>query len=474
MNDGGRSSIQSPILSNLPPARSTLSPPFTASTDEGKTIKVKVSFTDDEGGEETLTSAATVAVTASPNHPAIGWLKLLGMAEVGQSLRVIGLSSGYGLTIDDANGLTNATFNYQWIRNDGTTDVDIPNATGESYTLTDDDEGKTIKVRMSFIDDAGNEETLTSTETTAVTARPSSSELSAPTSLSVSWSQGEEKGIELNWTAPEGTITGYQILRLETPTRSRWWEPYPYGCTPLTEVHVSDTGSDATTYTDTDVREGASYTYSVRAINSDGVGWKAYRSFNLQWWPSGVPGTLYRAPTNLVSSQIKNGVGLTWNAPEGEVTGYQILRRSPEQCDYGYRVYVENTNSTDTHWADRDVVAGTRYQYHVRAMNDVGAGRLDTRTLFRPTAAELVVPAEVKVMAWKKGSRNGVVVRGAGGPGGGSQVGGGTVRIGGRVPWGAEVEYAYRAGYDSRGRVSVTHVVDQRGYAVMLTAPEGV
>ena len=30
--------------------------------------------------------------------------------------------------------------------------------------------------------------------------------------------------------------------------------------------------------------------------------------------------------------------------------------------------------------------------------------------LFRPTAAELVVPAEVKVMAWKKGGRNGVVV----------------------------------------------------------------
>ena len=92
--------------------------------------------------------------------------------------------------------------------------------------------------------------------------------------------------------------------------------------------------------------------------------------------------------------------------------------------------------------------------------------------LFRPSAAELVVPAEVKVMAWKKGGRNGVVVRGAGGPGGGSTPGGGTVRIGGRVPWGAEVEYAYRAGYDSRGRVSVTHVVDKRGYSVMLTQPE--
>ena len=93
--------------------------------------------------------------------------------------------------------------------------------------------------------------------------------------------------------------------------------------------------------------------------------------------------------------------------------------------------------------------------------------------LFQPSAAELVVPAEVKVMAWKKGGRNGVVVRGAGGPGaGGNQPGGGTVRIGGRVPWGAEVEYAYRAGYDSRGRVSVTHLVDERGYGGMLTQPE--
>ena len=91
--------------------------------------------------------------------------------------------------------------------------------------------------------------------------------------------------------------------------------------------------------------------------------------------------------------------------------------------------------------------------------------------LFRPSAAELVVPAEVKVMAWKKGGRNGVVVRGAGGPGSGSTPGGGTVRIGGRVPWGAEVEYAYRAGYDSRGQMSVTHLVDERGYSVMLTKP---
>ncbi len=82
--------------------------------------------------------------------------------------------------------------------------------------------------------------------------------------------------------------------------------------------------------------------------------------------------------------------------------------------------------------------------------------------LFAPSAAELVAPVELKVLAWKKGGRNGMVIRGAGGPGGDS------IRVGGRVPWGAEVEYAYTTGYDSRGRVSVNHVVDQRDCSAML------
>ena len=91
--------------------------------------------------------------------------------------------------------------------------------------------------------------------------------------------------------------------------------------------------------------------------------------------------------------------------------------------------------------------------------------------LFRPTAAELVAPVELKVMAWKKDDRKGVVVKGAGGPHSGSTPGG-TVRIGGRVPWGAEVEYAYTSGYDSRGQVSVNHIVDERGYGGMLKRSE--
>ena len=89
--------------------------------------------------------------------------------------------------------------------------------------------------------------------------------------------------------------------------------------------------------------------------------------------------------------------------------------------------------------------------------------------LFARTQAELVAPVELKVMGWKKDDRKGVVVKGAGGLGAGChQPGGGTVRVGGRVPWGAEVEYAYTSGYDSWGQLSVNHIVDERGYGALL------
>ena len=91
--------------------------------------------------------------------------------------------------------------------------------------------------------------------------------------------------------------------------------------------------------------------------------------------------------------------------------------------------------------------------------------------LFQPTKAERVMPAEVKVLGWRKGERSGMVVHGAGGPGRRGRFGGPAVRVGGRVPWGAKAEFAYRAGYDGTGRMSVTHVVE-RGYSAMLTQPE--
>ena len=130
--------------------------------DVGKTIRVRVSFTDDRGYEETLTSAATTAVTR-PNSPATGAPTISGTAQVDETLTAD--TSG----ITDADGLTNVSYSYQWIANDASTDTDIRGATRlATYTLSADDLGKTIKVRVSFTDDRGHEENLVSATTTAV------------------------------------------------------------------------------------------------------------------------------------------------------------------------------------------------------------------------------------------------------------------------------------------------------------------
>ena len=71
--------------------------------------------------------------------------------------------------IADANGLTSPTYTYQWIRVDGT-EADIAGENSSTYTLGDADLGKTIKVRVSFADDLGHTETLTSAATATVGA----------------------------------------------------------------------------------------------------------------------------------------------------------------------------------------------------------------------------------------------------------------------------------------------------------------
>ena len=74
--------------------------------------------------------------------------------------------------ISDNDGMDDAVFAYQWIRNDGNADTDIQGATNSTHTLSEDDQGKTVKVRVSFTDDRGHDETLTSTATAEVAGTP--------------------------------------------------------------------------------------------------------------------------------------------------------------------------------------------------------------------------------------------------------------------------------------------------------------
>ena len=157
-------------------ASATASAYTLVAADQGTTVKVRVSFTDDASNAETLTSAATAAVAAAPNTLATGAPTITGTAQVGQTL-----TAGTA-AIMDADGLTSVSYTYQWIRvATDNTETNIASATASTYTLVAADQGTTVKVRVSFTDDASNAETLTSAATATVSAAPNTLATGAPT-----------------------------------------------------------------------------------------------------------------------------------------------------------------------------------------------------------------------------------------------------------------------------------------------------
>ncbi len=105
------------------------------------------------------------AVTNNTSNTApTGLPSISGTARVGETL------TASASDIVDDDGLSNATFAWQWIANDGNSDADIVGATATTYALTATEVGKTVKVRVTFTDDRGTEETLVSESTTQVAA----------------------------------------------------------------------------------------------------------------------------------------------------------------------------------------------------------------------------------------------------------------------------------------------------------------
>ena len=110
-------------------------------------------------GAGLLSPAAVQAQTT--NTPATGSPKITGLWIVG---REVGLTQG---TIYDAEYPPTFPDHYtiQWVRvdADGTSNpVDITGAASPTYLLVAADAGKKVKVRVSFVDDSGNPEMLTS------------------------------------------------------------------------------------------------------------------------------------------------------------------------------------------------------------------------------------------------------------------------------------------------------------------------
>ena len=337
--------------------------------DEGKAIKVQVSFSDDADNNETLTSAPTEAVAARPNRPAAGLPTIIGTVQEGETL------SADTSTIADEDGLTKVSYSYQWSRNDGNTDTDIEDATGSTHELSVDDVGKTIQVRVSFTDDADNEESLTSAATAAVEAKPNS----APTGL----------------PAISGTAQVGQELTVDTSAIDDE--------DGLTDVSYSYQWSRGDGNADTDIKDATDSTHEL-SVDDVGKTIQVRVSFtdrrnneeSLTSVPTvAVAATVPGTPQRLnVTVHDTGALEVSWEAPASDggstITGYNVQwKESADSWTTSADVSEETANGTP--YTITGLTDGVEYTVRVMAVNNVDEGPSLGRSLWNTAASSDMV-----------------------------------------------------------------------------------
>ena len=130
------------------------------------------------------------------NSPATGEPTISGMAQVGETL------TANTSSIADEDGVDDVSFTYQWLADDS----EIAGATNATNTLAADEEGKVIKVRVSFTDDVGNAESLTSAATETVAAAEPGRSSDEPTGPDVGGPRDSGQGAVYTYEDGDRTI----------------------------------------------------------------------------------------------------------------------------------------------------------------------------------------------------------------------------------------------------------------------------
>ena len=173
----------------------------------------------------TVTVKLLKAQEATTNSAATGKPSISGTATVGQTL-----TAAKG-TVADANGVTKANagdagfaYAWQWIRvdSDGSSNAaDISGATSSTYALVSADQGKKIKVKVSFKDDAGNAETRTSDAypaSTTVAAGPATPKLSLALGATSITESGSGNATTVKATLPGAATSAVTVTLGSSPS----------------------------------------------------------------------------------------------------------------------------------------------------------------------------------------------------------------------------------------------------------------
>lgn len=124
----------------------------------GQQVRVVATFVDGKGKAETVVSAGTEAID-NVNSPPSGTMTVIGVSRQNSPLT---LQNNLG----DADGLGALSYRWQATADDGWSD--IAGATAASFTPTQDQVGRAVRVVISYVDGGGTAETVTSQPTAAV------------------------------------------------------------------------------------------------------------------------------------------------------------------------------------------------------------------------------------------------------------------------------------------------------------------
>ena len=228
--------------------------------------------------------------------------------------------------------------------------IAAPAGTGTTYSDTGLTAGTSYSYRVRATDAASNlsgYSNTASTTTQADTQAPTS-----PTNLTAAAISGTQ--INLSWTASTDNVgvTGYLIERCQGA-----------GCS--TFAQIAAPAGTGTTYNDTGLTAGTSYSYRVRATDA---------ASNLSGY-SNTASTATQAdsqaptsPTNLTAAAISGTqINLSWTASTDNVgvTGYLIERCQGAGCSTFAQIAAPA--GTGTTYSDTGLTAGTSYSYRVRA-----------------------------------------------------------------------------------------------------------
>ena len=313
----------------------------------------------------TATSSTNTAPTGAPT--------ITGTPTVGQTLTAVTTA------IMDDDGLTTPGYTYQWIRvATDTTETNISSATANTYTLVTDDLGTTIKVKVSFTDDASNAETLTSVATAAVAAAP---DTTPPTVFGTPVVVGLGTQIQMSFSEVLQQSNGplasaFTVIVDGSPhtVSAVAFDPLFLSSVGLTVSPIRQGQAVVVTYTDPSGGDDA------RAIQDTAGNDVATFTTGLNSVPavtnnSSVVPTAPGAPTGLTATASgSTQIDLSWTAPANYggrvITGYKI-EISPNGTDT-WTTHVADTTSPNTTYEHTGLAASTTRHYRVSAINTIG------------------------------------------------------------------------------------------------------